>query len=199
MKIINKDLTLRQLTIGDIELVRQRRNDRSLSKYFVTRDYITYQHQIEWFKDFDWENGYYWIIEFDGVSKGSFFVNKFDKTNRSLYTNVLIFDERDSGSPQFIRASWLITYLCFERLNIKFLTSKIHKENISAIQNDEYLGFKITGEEENYLLLRCNKESFDKRRVAFRNLFFRKNNSISIIESEEVLFGQRLNDSIFTI
>lgn len=189
MKIEINDLILRKLQISDIELLRMFRNEKRISKHLINQAYISKSEQIDWFKSIDWESSYYWMIIFDNKDRGIIYINNFNADKDSIETNIFIFQEQDKGNPEFIRALWIISYLCFEKFNIKMLQSKIQVENLPAIEIDKFFGFKEVNKNKELIFFECSKFDFTKNSKRILQLFFNKSLNVKIegLESDSFI------------
>ncbi|MCZ2393663.1 MAG: GNAT family N-acetyltransferase [Chitinophagales bacterium] len=172
MEIKIENLTLRKMVHADIELVRRYRNDNQNNKFLINKKYISREQQEKWFASIDWRKELYWLIEFDEEKRGLIYINNWNKITNSAETNIFIFNKIDSGSPNFIKSLYLITDYCFNQLKITTLFSKIHQDNLAALEVDLFLGFEKYAKRNKLFFLKCTKTSFLKNSARVNSLFF---------------------------
>lgn len=193
MEISVGELTLRKLQYSDIELVRQSRNSEWTAQFLVQKDIITKEEQVNWFLSIDWDTEYYWIFEFDNERKGLIYISYWNKNEQSAQTNIFIFHQEDSGHPNFVRAMWVASYLCFNFLHIKTLLSIVHKDNHSATELDKFFGFKVEMTKGDFIHLSCNKNDFMNKSESVKSIFFKKelqqqiNEAMSSFKTDSIL------------
>lgn len=142
-------LTLRQLQLEDIEMVRQWRNDPSVSSYMAFRGHISKEQQEAWFKKVDNEENHFFIINLNGESVGLCELKKINSTNRTAEGGIFVYDERFRNSPHCVAVAVFVSEYGFGQLGLVRIYAQILDNNLRAIRFNKMLGYEFleSGEE----------------------------------------------------
>lgn len=155
-------ITLKRLTIDDLELVRQMRNSEDISRFMNYREHITQEMQIDWFKSIDNTNNFYFIIEYLGDKIGLVNDKDIDWVNKTSEGGLFIWDNRYRNSfiPLFV--SVCIIEMAFYILNWEKSIIKVLRSNKQAIDYNFRLGFTILNEtDEETIQMILTRENYE--------------------------------------
>ena len=136
-------LILRQLHHGDIEMVRQWRNDPKVSSFMAFRSHISKEQQEAWFKTVDNEDNHFFIINLDGESVGLCELKKVNRTNRIAEGGIFVFEERFRNSPYCVAVVVLLNEYGFGHLGLERIYAQILDDNLRAIRFNKMLGYEF--------------------------------------------------------
>ena len=152
MKLIRYGITLRRITIDDIEMVRNARNKvRHLMDY---KEYITQEEQLSWFNSINNCNNSYFIIEYQNEDVGLIHeknasINPEIPPMENAEGGIFLFDQKYHNSP----IPTLAVLILIEKGFFIFgdTTSVIHivKGNNEAIRFNKAFGYELADGQEN--------------------------------------------------
>lgn len=143
-----KDIELRPLNKGDIEKLRQWRNDSVSTRFLRQVGHITQEMQEKWYKGYLEDND---IFAFAIVEKtklkrmiGSVAIYNF-RGNRAEIGKIQIGDSAAHGMGYGKIALVIVMKIGFELMSLDTIDGAVHQENIPAHKNDIVVGFQIVG------------------------------------------------------
>lgn len=136
-------LTLRQLQHGDIERVRQWRNDPKVSAYMAFRGHITKEQQEQWFKSIDNDENHFFIIEMHGEDVGLCELKQIDRTKQTAEGGIFIHDEKFRNSPYCVAVAVMVSEYGFGKLRLEKIYAQILDDNTRAIRFNKTLGYRL--------------------------------------------------------
>ena len=151
MKLAKYGIILRRLRIEDIELVRQWRNSRQISRFMEFREQITPEMQLEWFRSVDNFENFYYIIEYQGENIGLINSSKIDWSDVSSEGGIFLWDEKYYETFVPVWASLCILETSYFILGASKSTIKTLKDNERAKKLNVHLGYELQpGQEDVY-------------------------------------------------
>jgi UDP-4-amino-4,6-dideoxy-N-acetyl-beta-L-altrosamine N-acetyltransferase len=137
------DILLKNLTIDDIELVRNWRNSQEVAPYMYNEGNIAEEQQANWFEKICLEkNSKYWIIEYDGKKLGLASVTGIDKTLSSCYWAFYLGDSSVRGAGIGAKVEYNVIEYVFNELNLNKLRCEVFVSNDKVIKMHEKFGFR---------------------------------------------------------
>ncbi|MBX3165000.1 MAG: UDP-4-amino-4,6-dideoxy-N-acetyl-beta-L-altrosamine N-acetyltransferase [Bacteroidetes bacterium] len=137
------DITLSELTIVDIELVRNWRNSPEVSQYMYTDAEITAEQQLNWFKKISVDQSCkYWIIEYENKKLGLVSITGIDKTLSSCYWAFYLGDTSVRGGGIGSKIEYNILQYVFNKLKLNKLRCEVFVSNDKVIKMHEKFGFR---------------------------------------------------------
>ena len=137
------DIRLREIELGDIEMIRNWRNSSEVSKYMYTEKLITEDNQKVWFDKIDKdESSKYWIISYDGTSIGLASVTGIDKALQSCYWAFYLGDSSIRGVGIGSKVEYNIIEYVFNDLCLNKLRCEVFVTNDNVIKMHEKFGFR---------------------------------------------------------
>jgi UDP-4-amino-4,6-dideoxy-N-acetyl-beta-L-altrosamine N-acetyltransferase len=136
-------LTLRQLQLEDIEMVRLWRNDPSVSSHMLTQDHISKPQQERWFRSVDNESNHLFIIELSQGPVGMCGLKKIDRENMSAEGIIYIYDEKFRNSPHCVAVAVMLGDYAFRQLDLKTIYAQILDKNVRAVRFNKLLGNRL--------------------------------------------------------
>lgn len=136
------DITLKKLTIDDIEIVRKWRNSKEVSSYMYNENYISEEQQIKWYENINWNNSIYWIIEYNGKKLGLASINSIDRALQSCYWAFYLGDTSVRGVGIGGKVEYNVLKYVFEELNLNKLRCEVFVSNDKVIKMHEKFGFR---------------------------------------------------------
>lgn len=138
--LTNYGVTLRRLTHGKIELLRQWRNDPKIQQYMFYREYITPEMQERWYANLDKQRNYYFIIEYEGKEIGLINVKNIDFEKKNGESGVFIYDDSYLNTDVAYRAHLVMFDYMYEILRLEYTYSHMLDDNSRAIRFMNFLG-----------------------------------------------------------
>lgn len=108
MEISSYGITLREVSENDLELLRTWRNSEEISKYMLSKEYISQEMQQNWYRSFKARGDMNFVICFEGRDIGFFGLKVVDKDN-NRYNPGIYFSETE-GQNSFLP---YLVHLCF--------------------------------------------------------------------------------------
>lgn len=108
MEISNYGITLREVRENDLELLRTWRNSEEISKHMLSREYISEEMQLAWYKAFKERGDINFVICFEGRDIGFFGLKVVDK-DKNIYNPGIYFSEAE-GQNSFVP---YLVHFCF--------------------------------------------------------------------------------------
>jgi hypothetical protein len=193
MKLIRYGITLRRMTIDDIEMVRNARNKvRHLMDY---KEFITPVMQLRWFNSINNANNYYNIIEYGGIAAGLIHEKNATTTpglrKEDSEGGIFMFDSKYYQTPAPVLAVLILLEKGFFIYGDNDSVIHVMKTNEEAIKFNKALGYQLCKNQENiarqkYIL---TKERFiaktKKIRKAALSLSKSENNLIIVLSKPD--------------
>ena len=173
MIIRHGTLSLQTISIDDLELIRNWRNDSSVNQYLLTRNVISFQQQLEWFSSLNNGTSIYFILKNEDNSIGLVYAHKIDCINRSFEGSIFIGDEQYLSSHYPVKAVLMLSFFLFEKLQFKTAYSIVNRKNKNAIDLDSRLGYRTIDGDMNFVRNLCHADDFLKFTESFRKVLFK--------------------------
>ena len=158
-------ITLRRLSLEDIELVRQKRNSEEIRQVMQFKEEITPEMQLNWFKRINNFENYYYIVEYNGRKVALINDKNMDWNARTSESGLFFWDKEYINTFIPILASLVLLDVGFHYLDWK--TSYIHvmRDNFAAIGYAQQIGYEVCEgqEEEENQLYRLSRENFESK------------------------------------
>jgi RimJ/RimL family protein N-acetyltransferase len=172
MKWERYGVCLYRLTVDEMELVRNWRNDPKISQYMFFKDYITPEMQLEWFYQINNDYNYYWIIEYNNDKIGLVNIKNIEKEKKCGEGGIFIYEDRYLNSDVSIRATFCHNDFLFEELKLDYIYGQIVPDNKRAVQFNKIQGAIIENSKDGkYLFATITKENYFKQRNRYARLF----------------------------
>lgn len=139
-------LSLRDMTLGDKDKIREWRNLPHISTYMYTDHYITSEEHDKWFNKVANDKTYkYWIIICDNKEVGIVNLYDIDNRNSRAYWAFYIasLDLRGRGVGSFVEYN-ILCYV-FDELGLNKLCCEVLSTNSPVIRMHKKFGFKEEG------------------------------------------------------
>lgn len=146
-KAENGKCIIRPLKEEDIELLRNWRNNKELSKFLRPIQYITTEAEEKWFQNYLQEDNTYFYTVIDkstGKRIGSLAIYNVDGT-RAEVGKIVIGDDSAHGKGLGYSSLLLAMSIGFQKLHITDFRLDVHIENIAALSIYIKAGFEICG------------------------------------------------------
>lgn len=134
-------VTIGRLTLGELELLRQRRNDPALAQFMVFRDEISPEQQLAWFNRVDNRQNLYGTIYWQGKFIGMSNLRDIDEEECSAEGGMMIWDEEYQNSLVPFRAALVGTDLAFWEYGFQVMTARVLATNKRALRFNKALGY----------------------------------------------------------
>lgn len=181
MKLIRFGITLRRITIDDIEMVRNARN--AVRHLMDFQEYITQEMQLKWFNSINNPNNFYYIIEYQNESVGLIHEKNVSIEPGVKYEDseggIFLFDEKYYSSPAPVLAALTLIEKGFYIFGDTESIIHIMKGNDAAVRFNQDLGYVLCEGQENktkqkYIL---TKERFEEKTNKLRKAAIRLSKS----------------------
>lgn len=167
-----KNVYIRPLSIQDIELLRNWRNDEKNTKYLRKLPYITEDMQSEWFRTYITNQDEYCfaIEEIEECKKtvGSLSLYNFND-NRAEFGKILVGDSNAHGKNVGYNSIVAVLYIAFNKLNLDEVFLHVFMDNQCAMHVYSKIGFRVVEikeiDEKEDCLMVITETDFNKRGV----------------------------------
>ena len=141
MIIRNFGITLSQLTLEDIELVRYWRNSKEISCVMEYQKFITEEEQKKWYNSLNPLSDFYFLINYKGVKVGLIHTSHINWKNKTADAGLFIWDKDYLGTHIPVLASLAMLECFFENFGLQNYFAKVSRENSVAVRYNLTLGF----------------------------------------------------------
>ncbi len=139
-------MVLESLRPAYLELLRNWRNAPEIRRHMEYQAYISPEMQDQWFTRIHTTEYYYFVILESTKPVGLIHLSAVD--DQTGQAGLFIGDPKYQGSTVPIRASLSLLDFAFNTLYLKNVTAKVKRDNLTAIQYNSALGFKVWKEAE---------------------------------------------------
>lgn len=143
MIIRNFGITLSQLTLEDIELVRYWRNSKEISSVMEYQKFITEEEQKKWFSSLQSLFDFYFLINYKGVKVGLIHTSHINWKEKTADAGLFVWDKNYLGTHIPVLASLAMLQCFFENFGLVKYSAKVGRENSVAIRYNLALGFQL--------------------------------------------------------
>ena len=159
-------ITLVRLSPGDLETVRNWRNDPRVKDYMIFRDFISEDDQKKWFLTIENARNHYSLIVHAGRRIGLTHVKNIDEAARSGEGGMFIYPEEYRNSVFAYRAAIVGTDWCFYDWGLREITGRVLLTNRRAIRFNLGLGhvFDPPTPGRDVLTCRLTRDAYEKVR-----------------------------------
>lgn len=165
MKFVKYGITLKRITIDDIEIIRQWRNSDEIQRNMHFRKYITKRMQKKWFHSIDNINNFYYLIEYKGEKIGLFNEKNIDWENKTSETGLFIANINYINTQIPILASLCLSEIGFYIIQGEKSYIRILKNNLQAIEYSLSFGYELceNQQSENLQLYELTRQNFEEK------------------------------------
>jgi RimJ/RimL family protein N-acetyltransferase len=162
-------LVLESLRPAYLELLRNWRNAPEIRRHMEYQAYISPEMQNHWFSRVHTLEHYYFVIQESTKPLGLIHLSAVD--DQTGQAGLFIGDPKYQGSTVPIRASLSLLDFAFNSLYLKNVTAKVKRDNLTAIQYNSALGFKVWKEADHpdFYWMILEKEMFDSETKSLKN------------------------------
>jgi len=160
------NIRLRQIELGDIEMIRQWRNDQKIVRFMFFNQHITEEMQLEWFSSLQ-AYDFYFIIEYQNKDLGLINLSSEKLEDRSAFAGLFIYDDSYWGTQIPVLASMCLLQFAFEKRKLQTVYARVQRTNNTAKKYNKNLGFEDCNEE----LQSIKIENYTKVLKPFTNRF----------------------------
>lgn len=184
MKWNRYGITLSRITLDDIELVRNWRNDPVVSKNMIYRDYITPEQQIHWFNSINNNQNSYYLIIYKNEKIGLINNKNIETKDSSSEAGIFIWNDSFDFAP--LLASVLLCEIGFYIMKGGDSYARVLKKNKRAIEYNTIIGYDIIENKprSRQIKMKLTKENFKNRTEKLRKTIMINTNSIGEISLE---------------
>jgi len=143
MIIRNFGITLSQLTLEDIELVRYWRNSKEISSVMEYQQFITEEEQKTWYNSLNPLSDFYFLINYKGVKVGLIHTSHINWKDKTADAGLFIWDKNYLGTHIPVLASLAMLECFFENFGLQNYFAKVSRENSIAVRYNLTLGFRL--------------------------------------------------------
>ncbi len=164
MIIRNFGITLSQLTLEDIELVRYWRNSKEISSVMEYQKFITEEEQKKWYNSLNPLSDFYFLINYKGVKVGLIHTSNISWKDKTADAGLFIWDKDYLGTHIPVLASLAMLECFFENFRLQDYFAKVSRENSVAVRYNLTLGFRLheTSNDSSFDIYVLEKENYLK-------------------------------------
>lgn len=170
MLLTRYQITLKRLTIDEIELVRQHRNSTLIRQTMEYREEITPEMQLRWFHSINNSSNIYLLVKYQNEYIGLLNAKDINWESHEMESGIFLWEEKyyETFVPAIL--SLMVTDMCFNLFGWDTIQAHILKSNSRAISFNKMLGYELCDGQENtdnqkYLL---TAENFFKKTKKIR-------------------------------
>jgi len=141
-------VTLRRLTLEDIEMLRRWRTDPRISQYMDFRGEITPEQQRAWFDSLDPECDFFFVIVVREKPIGMIEIKHIDWNKKVGEGGIFIYEQRYQNSIVPYCALVSLLEFCFEDLELTAVEGSVLRDNERARRFAKSLGYEILPDQE---------------------------------------------------
>ncbi len=154
----------------EIEMVRTIRNSFRNKDVYADNHLIEHDEHVKWFSSLDWDRDYLFLIRNGQVSESNAdltdvvgLVGCYQKKSLAGQAEVSIYIPPGSHpmTVSFEAMAVLVSF-CFDQLHLEEIYAKFYKKDLKALQFNLSLGFKKTGEIDDFITTRLTSSQFRK-------------------------------------
>lgn len=134
-------VTIGRLTLAELEVLRQRRNDPALAQFMIFREHITPEQQLAWFHRVDNRSNLYGTVYWAGKFIGLSSLRDIDEASCSAEGGMMIWDEEYQNSLVPFRAALVGTDLAFWEYGFQEMRVRVLASNRRALRFNKALGY----------------------------------------------------------
>ncbi len=177
MKWNRYGITLSRITIEDIELVRNWRNNPVVSKNMIYRDYITPEQQVKWFHSINNNQNSYYLIIYKNEKIGLINNKNIETRDSSSEAGIFIWNDTYDFAP--LLASVLLCEIGFYIMKGGDSYAKVLKKNTRAIEYNTIIGYDVIENKpkSRQIKMKLTKENFRTRTEKLRKTIMINTNS----------------------
>lgn len=175
-------IELRQVTLNDIEIIREWRNSDLVNNVSYNRQHITAEMQKKWFNNIDWDSQVHWIVTHNNENIGYGAIKNIDKINqRCELASLYLGNVQHVLSGLGALAEYEILKYVFENIPIRKITCEVLEFNKKVIQMHKSFGFVVDGvlrehyfinnKLESVFLLSLLREEWEIKKKKFSTIF----------------------------
>lgn len=143
MIIRNFGITLSQLTLEDIELVRYWRNSKEICSVMEYKKFITEEEQKMWYNSLNPLLDFYFLINYNGVKVGLIHTSHINWKDKTADAGLFVWDKNYLGTHIPVLASLAMLECFFENFGLQNYFAKVSRENSVAVRYNLTLGFRL--------------------------------------------------------
>ncbi len=176
-------LLLRPLERDDLELLRQWRNNKEISKYLRKIDPISGEQQIRWYEEYLTKDGiYFWAVVEDNKVIGALAI--YDVHGDSAEIGKIMIGAPEARGKGYGYLSLISAMKCgIEMLGVDSYYLVVHEKNIAALKTYEKAGFEIVD------IHPLDEKGNEQKMVIKRERFYEKNAIAAEIETFSAIRG----------
>lgn len=171
---------LRSIEHGDLEIIRNWRNDPEVSQFMLSQEHITQEQQLAWFNKVSVDLGqHHFMIFYKDVAIGCANVQSRGLGTKltdatTIEPGLYIADERYRGNIIAFAPTLLLNDYCFETLGANKLLAVVKKSNQAALNYNLKLGYKIESSSD-LIEISLNKTDYQTHTQSIKALLSRPN------------------------
>jgi RimJ/RimL family protein N-acetyltransferase len=141
-------VTLRDITRDDLEMIRSWRNDRATRQFMLSQETISPEQQQAWFNGLQTDQcQQHWLILYRDKPIGVAYIKTLEVGERlDLPTRVepglYIADLDYRGNILAFAPTLLVNDYCFDKLGVRELQATVKASNSAALRYNEKLGYR---------------------------------------------------------
>lgn len=143
MLLTRYQITLKRLTINEIELVREHRNSTLIRQTMEYREEITPEMQLKWFNSINNANNIYLLVKYKGEYIGLLNAKDINWETHEMESGIFLWEEKyyESFVPAIL--SLMVTDMCINLFGWDTIQAHILKSNSRAISFNKMLGYEL--------------------------------------------------------
>jgi hypothetical protein len=163
-------IELHRLKLDDIELVRQKRNEKAIREKMFYQKIITFEEQKSWFESINNIYNYYFVIHYKNKKVGLIHGKIHSFEERVAEGGIFVWDEEAYNSIIPVISSVCMADITFFMMNMKKTLADVRIENKIALEYNLKLGYEVVSEheKENRLRLELTKDNYLKKSKKIR-------------------------------
>ncbi|MEM7105966.1 MAG: GNAT family N-acetyltransferase [Bacteroidota bacterium] len=141
MILANYGIELVRIRHEHIEMIRQWRNSKPISRHMEFRALISPEMQENWFESVNNIHHFYFLIQTKGCQVGLIHLSKVSFQDQTAHAGIFISDPNYIATSIPVRASLSLLDFAFLNLDLKTVFAKVKNDNSKAWEYNRKLGF----------------------------------------------------------
>lgn len=156
-------ITLKRITVDDIELIRKKRNSEYISSRMIFREKITAEQQLVWFNSVNNFHNFYYLIYFEGKPIGLINDKNIDWQGRTSEAGLFIWEKQYFKTIVPSLAALCLLEMGFEVLTWNKTTIKVLQSNNEALAFNKQVGFETIKVKKEVCEMELSREIYESK------------------------------------
>jgi RimJ/RimL family protein N-acetyltransferase len=182
MELSGYQVVLSEVTEGDIEMIRQWRNDPNVSQYMLSQNIISREQQQAWFKKIQRDIGQqHFVIHYKNMPIGvanirACYQGESLRAANAIEPGLYIANDKYRNNILAFSPTLVLNDYCFNQLGCQTLKAIVKADNKAALNYNAKLGYRFEKASENQsdlVAITLNKDDYQQHTMQLKALLSR--------------------------